>query len=144
MLASYGGEYFQYVCDQHHHITVTSPVHLQGDHEEADTLFDFHVANITEGNAMVRASDTDVLVILICTLGQQRREVRTMANIIMDCGMGNSRRYINLTNIAEVLEVHKPGLAKTLPGHHAFTGCYFTSAFNRYAQESCIAVKCHY
>ena len=35
---------------------------------------------------MVRASDTDVLVILIGALGQQRREVRSMANIIMDCG----------------------------------------------------------
>uniref|UniRef100_A0A8C4WVR7 Uncharacterized protein n=1 Tax=Eptatretus burgeri TaxID=7764 RepID=A0A8C4WVR7_EPTBU len=50
----------------------------------------FHIANITAGNVMVRASDTDVLVILIVALGQQRREVRSMANIIMDCGMGNS------------------------------------------------------
>ncbi|CAB4040582.1 PREDICTED: uncharacterized protein LOC105437992, partial [Paramuricea clavata] len=29
----------------------------------------------------------------------------------MDCGIGNSRRYINVTNIAEILEEHKPGLA---------------------------------
>ena len=37
---------------------------------------------------MVRTSDTDVLVILIDIIGQQRREVRTMGNIIMDCETG--------------------------------------------------------
>lgn len=63
---------------------------------------------------MVRASDTDVLVILIGALGQQRREVWAMANIIMDCGMGNSRRYINVTNIADILEERTPGLPKAL------------------------------
>ena len=131
LLASYGGECFQYVPDEDHHITVTSPSHLQGDHEEADTLIAFHIANITAGNVIVRASDTDVLVILIGALGQQRREVRAMANIIMDYGMGNSRRYINVTNIADVLEECKPGLPRALPGYHAFTGCDFTSAFYR-------------
>ena len=86
LLASYGGECFEYVPDEHRHITVTSPAHLQGDQEEADMLIDFHIANITVCNVMVRASDTDVLVILIGALGQQRREVRSVANIIMETG----------------------------------------------------------
>ena len=103
---------------QHHHIAVTSPVHLQDDHEEADTLIAFYVANNTADNVMVRASDTEVLIILIGTLGQQWREDRTMANIIMDCGIGSSRRYIILTKIAEVHEEHKHGLGKSLPRYH--------------------------
>lgn len=112
-------------------ISVTRPAHLQGDHEEADTLIAFHAANITAGHVIVRASDTDVLVILIGAVGQQRPEVRSMANIVMDCGMGNNRRYINVSNIVEVLEESKPGLPRALPGFHAFTGCDFTSAFYR-------------
>ena len=131
LFASYGGKCFQYTPDQHQHITVTSPAYLQGNHEEADTLIAFHVANITAGKVMVRASDTDVLVILIGALGKQRREVRSTSNIIMDCGMGNNRRYINVTNIVDVLEEHQPGLPRALPGYHAFTGCDFTSAFYR-------------
>jgi hypothetical protein len=85
---------------------VTSPAHLQGDHEEADTLFTlptFHLANTTASTALVRASATDVLVILIGILGKQRPEVCLMASVIMDCGNGNNRRYINVTNIADIL-----------------------------------------
>ena len=110
-------------------------MHLQGDHEEADTLIVFHIANITAEHVIVRASDTDFLVILIGANGQERPDDRTMADIIMDCGMGNSRRYINVTNIADVLEERKPGLARALPGYHAFTGCDFTSAFYRLANN---------
>ncbi len=131
LYASYGGECFQYVPDDDHHVVVSIPAQLQGDHEEADTLIAFHVANITAGNVMVRASDTDVLVILIGTLGQQRREVRSMGTVIMDCGTKNNRRYINITNITDNLEEVQHGLARALPGYHAFTGCDFTSAFYR-------------
>ena len=106
---------------------------LQGDHEEADTLIAFHIANITAEHVIVRASDTDVLVILIGAIGQESPDDRTMADIIMDCGMGNSRRYINVTNIADVLEERKPGLARALLT--AFTGCDFTSAFYRLANN---------
>ena len=60
MFASCCGECFQYAPDEHHHITVTSPVYLQGDHAEADTQIVFHVANITADNAVVRClSNTD-------------------------------------------------------------------------------------
>ena len=103
-IASYGGECLQYVPDENNEITVTRPLHLQGDHEEADTLIAFHIANITAEHVIVRASDTDVLVILIGAIGQESPDDRTIADIIMDCGMGNSRRYINVTNIADVLE----------------------------------------
>ena len=79
----------------------------------------------------MKASDTDFLVILLAAIGQQRKEVRSMTKIIMDCGMGNNRRYINVTNITDVLKEHKFGLSRAIPGYHAFTGCDFTSAFYR-------------
>ena len=131
VVASYGGECLQFIPDELQNIAVNSPVHLQGDHEEADTLIAFHIANTDSSNVIVRASDTDVLIILIGALGQQRPERRSIGNIIMDSGMGNSRRYINVTNIAEVLEAQKPGLSQALPGFHAFTGCDYTSVFYR-------------
>ena len=133
LFVSYGGKCFQYQGngEQSGSITTTSPSHLQGNHEEADTLIAFHIAQMAGRNIMVRASDTDVLVIRIGALGQQRREVRSTSNIIMDCGMGNSRRYINVTNITDNLEERQPRLSKALPGYHAFTGCDFTSAFYR-------------
>ena len=131
LLASFGGECFQYFPDEHCNITVTSTSYLQGDHEEADTLIAFNVANASDGNVVVRASDTDVLVILTGAIAQQNREAISTPNIIMDCGMANNRRYINVTNIADVLEERNPGLSRALLGYHAFTGCDFTSAFHR-------------
>lgn len=130
LFASYGGECYQYYPDEEQHVSVAEPSYLQGDHEEADTLIAFHVANIT-GNVIVRASDTDVLVILVGAIGQKRPEVRSTNKIIMDCGMGNYRRYIDVTGIANHLDEKKTGLAAALPGYHAFTGCDFTSAFYR-------------
>lgn len=130
VIISYGGDCLQYSPDHStQQITQSRPVHLQGDHEEADTLIAFHIANITSSTIIVRASDTDVLVILIGLLGKQRREARPQ--IIFDCGSGNNRRYINVNNVADVLEEKNEGLAQALPGYHAFTGCDFTSAFYR-------------
>ena len=132
MFVSHGGECLQYVPDEQQGITVSRPSHLQGDHEEADVLIAFHVANVSEAeNVVVRASDTDVLVILIGAIWQQNEEDNSLPDITMDYGIGNSRRYINVTNISEILEEHKPGLASALPGYHAFTGCDFTSDFYR-------------
>ena len=51
LFASYGRECLQYVPDELQHINVSKPPHLQGDHEEADTLIAFHVANITESDS---------------------------------------------------------------------------------------------
>ena len=68
-------------------------------------------------------------MILIGAIGQHRE---TMGNIIMDTGMGNNRRYLNVTNIADVLEERKNGLSRALLGYHALTGCDFTSSFYRY------------
>ncbi|KAG1684928.1 hypothetical protein GQR58_009264 [Nymphon striatum] len=54
--------------------------------------------------------------------------------------MGNSRRYINVTNIVDVLEDCKPGLPRALPGYHAFTGWDFTSAFYRKGKVKALGI----
>ena len=70
-----------------------TPAHLQANHEEADdTLVAFHLENTSGNKIIVRASDTDVLIILISVLGNQSPEMRYSKNVFMDCGSGNSRR----------------------------------------------------
>ena len=86
---------------------------------------------------MVRASDSDVLVILIGVFGQQLLEERPL--IIMDCGAGHNRRYISVKNIANKLDDSKPGLPRVIPAYHAFTGCDFTSS--SYSFDFCSVVK---
>ena len=53
-----------------HDRVITEPVNLQSRHEEADTLVAFHAKQASEGNILIRSTDTDVLVIL---LGLARR-----------------------------------------------------------------------
>ena len=113
-------------------MTVDYPLNLQGDHEEADTLIAFHAANAC-GNVVVRASDTDVLVILLGMIGRHM-ELPTepsYSHIAMDCGTGNNRRHINISAIASALEKTQKGLAAAIPGLHAFTGSDFTASFYR-------------
>ena len=135
--ASLGGLCYKYVPDvQAHVINVSQPEHLQGDHEEADTLIAFHVTNIKATHITVRASDTDVLAILIGIVGQQEPVSRSQKSVVMDCGMGNDRRFINVSNIVEILEDTIAELSRAVSGFHAFTGCDVTSAFFRY-EYSC-------
>ena len=108
------------------------PAHPQGSHEEADTLLAFHVSSIA-GNAVIRASDTDVFVILLGMIGRHLKSQRPTAYscIIMDCGSGNIRRHIDVNSIANALEAKQKGLAAAMPGSHVFTGSDFTTALYR-------------
>ena len=108
------------------------PAHPQGSHEEADTLLAFH-ASCVAGNAVIRASDTDVLVILLGMIGTHLTSHRHTAYscIIMDCGSGNSRRHIDVSSIPNALEAKQKRLAAAMPGFHALTGSDFTTAFYR-------------
>ena len=96
------------------------------------TLLTFHASSVA-GNAVIIASDTDVLVILIGIIGRHMTGQRRTAYscIIMDCGSGNSRRHIDVSSIANALGEQQKGLAAAIPGLHAFTGTNFTSAFYR-------------
>lgn len=133
LIVSYGGDCVRLGFNERDFkMTVEHPAYLQGSHEEADTLLSFHVAN-SIGNVMVRASDTDVLVILLGMIGRHMgsQGATTYNRLIMDCGSGNNRRHIDVVSIATNLESSQTGLAAAMPGLHAMTGCDFTTAFYR-------------
>jgi len=96
-------------------------------HEEADAMVCFHATSVSdEGeteNTVVRASDTDIAVILIC------QSPTVTSTLWMDNGSStkNTRRYINLTAIGAKLG---SDVRKSLLAFHTFTGCD-TSAFVR-------------
>ena len=133
LIVSYGGNCVRLASNEvDFKMTVGHPAYLQGSHEEADTLLAFHATSAT-GNVVVRASDTDVIVILLGMLGRHLESHRetSYSRIIMECGSGNNRRHIDVSSIAKALESTQKGLAASMPGLHAFTGCDFTTAFYR-------------
>ena len=131
LIVSHGGNCTRFTfSESDSKMIVEHPDHLQGRHEEADTLLAFHVSKVT-GIAVIRASDTDVLVILLGMLGRHLQSETSYSRIIMDCGSGNDRRHIDVGSIATALEAKQNGLAAAMPGLHAFTGCDFTAAFYR-------------
>jgi len=83
------------------------PPYLQGHHEEANTLIALRVKNVT-GNVIVRASDTDVLV--IAALGKLRSDRDTL----------HVFSWIVESEIAEGSKV-KPGLPSALSAYHALS-----------------------
>ena len=80
---------------------------------------------------MVQASDTDDLVILVGMIRRDSAEdvAVNYRRVIMDCGSGNTRRYIDVSSIQAKLEVQRPGSSTALIGLHAFTGSDYTAAF---------------
>ena len=109
-----------------HDLVITEPDYFQSRHDEADTLVAYHANKAHEGSILVRSTDTDVLVILIGIAGRSRRR-----NRIIDYGSGNHRRYIDVSNIAAILNEKQDGVTEALRGMHALTGCDFTSCFFR-------------
>jgi len=76
------------------------------------------------GNIVVRASDTDIAVILLYHCH------KFLSTLWMDIGTAskNNRRYVSKTAICNELG---PDLCAALPTFHAFTGSDYTSAFVR-------------
>ncbi len=69
LIVSHGGNCVRITYnEQDSRMSVERPANLQGSHEEADTLLAFHASTAT-GNLVIRASDTDVLVILLGMIG---------------------------------------------------------------------------
>lgn len=109
MVLSYGGDCIRISFSQHNGtMDISHPPSLQGNHEEADTLIAFHTANV--GSILVRASATDVIVILVGMLGRNLLEGRSLKVVVMHCGKDNTRRYIDITSVVYVLERQQAGL----------------------------------
>ena len=98
----------------------------KSNHEEADTKIIRHAIEADKlahkGNIVVRAHDTDVAVLLVNHCWKIGRTVW------MDVGTVSkkNRRFINITEIQKSLG---PGVCRSLPAFHAFTGSDYTSAF---------------
>ncbi len=101
---------------------------LKCHHLEADTrivwLIQYIAQHSSERNIVVRANDTNILVLLV----YHQRHFHN-CRVWMDSGLAsnNTRWFIDVTNISELDD----SLVMTLPGFHVFTGSDFTAAFAR-------------
>ena len=98
---------------------------LQGNHDEADTRIVFHLDHIDlldPGHVIVRATDSAGTVILLIN-----NKVFENCKLWMDIGrdIGNSRRYLDITNISKSFN----DIIPALPGLYSFTGIECTPAF---------------
>ncbi len=101
---------------------------LCSDHIEADTRIVQHISYIAdavreETMVVIRANDTDILVILLYHAATSNKlklhmEIGTSTN--------NTRRFIEVSKLA--MELGRT-LCEALPGLHAFTGCDYSPAF---------------
>ena len=125
LYVSHGGHCLTYKTSESG-LEINTPADFQGKHEEADTLLARHARLLCGKSMLVRSSDTDVLIILIALVGRL-----SMNDVFMDFGAGNTRRYINISGIAEALNNKTPNITEALLGFHALTGCDYTSSFHR-------------
>lgn len=110
-------------------MNVGHPANFQSIYEEADTFLTFHASSAIR-KVMIRAFDTDVLVILLEMSGRYMTSDQSTSytRIIMDYVSGNSRRHTGASNTASTLESNLERRASVLPELHEFTGSDFTSA----------------
>ena len=107
-------------------VTAENVPSLSCNNDKADTRICFHVAAINKRNTdiVVRASDTDIVVILLSHIHNFQ------SNIWLECGT-EARRNHRLISLSEIARSMGPNLCKALPAFHSFTGSDFTSAFER-------------
>ena len=94
-------------------------------HEESDTRLFLHAKDAADKgftSITVRASDTDVVIIGLATLGQI-----SASELWIEYGTGKHYRLIPIHSIAEELGEEK---CITIPMFHALTGCDTTSFFS--------------
>ena len=136
---SHGGSCIK-LSQAEHGFRVDHPVSYQAMHEEADTLVAYHAAQ-SIGNVLVRASDADVLMILLHMIAKHQQDQEHIAgyeDIIMDYSVGNTRRYIHVNQICRKIESKCPGSAQAVIALHAMTGSDYTAAFYRKGKVSAL------
>lgn len=95
-------------------------------HEEADTRIIYHLSKLANNTkVMVKASDTDILVIILGNI----HKLATLEIYLSTIGSKpNVNNFINCTQLATTLGNL---MCRALPGFHAYTGCDFTASFYR-------------
>ena len=95
-------------------------------HEEADTRMIYHVGQLPSGtNVVVRTVDTDVVVIALGCFHQLQDK-----KIWVESGV-QSKNNLTYISINQLFDQLGEPLCKALPFYYAFTGCDYTSSFNR-------------
>lgn len=96
------------------------------DHEEADTRIVYHISKVPEhSNILIRASDTDILIILLGNIHRFPTMKIWLANSASKRG-SKDEICINCSKLSKKLG---PNLCLALPAFHAFTGSDYTAAF---------------
>ena len=85
------------------------PENLQGIHAEADTLIALHSFH-SKGDVVIRATDTDVLIILLSMIAKHNDNETPIAynRITMDAGVGNNRHYVNFSQVYQTYRHNHP------------------------------------
>ena len=117
-MVSYGGDCVKIGNE------VSKPANLQGNHSEADTLVAYHAA-ASEGRVVIRATDTDILIILLGMIAKHQEEQHPVGytSITMDVGSGNSQRYIDVSQLFFALEEKFAGVTFSLFGLNNVSRC---------------------
>ena len=95
-------------------------------HEEVHKRMIYHVGQLPSGtNVVVRTVDTDVVVIALGCFHQLQDK-----KIWVESGV-QSKNNLTYISINQLFDQLGEPLCKALPFYHAFTGCDYTSSFNR-------------
>ncbi|XP_049318490.1 uncharacterized protein LOC125780337 isoform X2 [Bactrocera dorsalis] len=96
-------------------------------HEEADTRMIFHAYKAPpESKILIKASDTDVLVILLGNIHKIQHSEIWLAN---SATKNKNNQHLECINCTELALKLGSKLCRSLPAFHAFTGCDYTAAF---------------
>lgn len=121
-----GEQCFSY-CSVANCVVQTEETELACQHEEADTRIVFHISKLPENSKiLVKAADTDVLIILLGNMHNFSNLEIWLANSTSKKSNYKDEVYINCTDLSIKLGAT---LCLALPAFHAFTGCDYTAAF---------------
>eukprot|EP00794_Sanderia_malayensis_P002215 gene2214-2520_t len=95
-------------------------IKVECNHEEADTRVVMHAFN-SEGPVVLKAKDTDILILIIYAFALKGQET-------MWCMQIDHNKYVNIGKIVQFLGV---SVCLQLPAFHSVTGCDTTSYFYR-------------
>lgn len=105
----------------------TEETEFECQHEEADTRIVFHISKVPENsNILVKASDTDVLIILLGNMHKFPNLQIWLPNSASKKCNNKDEVYINCTDLSIKLGAT---LCLALSAFDAYTGCDYTAAF---------------
>ncbi|CAH2109151.1 unnamed protein product [Euphydryas editha] len=120
-----GEECFSYRVEGDH-VIKTKETNLSCQHEEADTRIMYHISKApAETKVLVKANDTDVLIILLGNI----HKVADMEIWLAGTKSKKTKKDVSCINCTQLAAKLGPTVCRALPAFHAFTGCDYSAAF---------------